>query len=340
MKLLTCVVPCYNSAAYMEKAVQSLLAGGDEMDILIVDDGSADETGTIADRLTAEYPDIVRVHHQPNAGHGSALNHGIQTARGLFFKVVDSDDRLDTSCLPQMLKRLRTCSESGELPDLIIHDYVYDTPTRQSAFRIAYRDAIPADRLLSWDETGRFHLWNQFMIHSMIYRTALLQEMDYRLPEHTFYEDNLYIYQPLPHTQKILYLPLPLYGYYVGRPDQSINEGMILRRLDQMTGILTDMACSFTLSELNRLSRHLRRYMMNYCAGQLMTVSSLQFIQNTEESHRMNRDMWQRIHDFDPALYRHLRRHPLGFLSCLPGRAGENILIFFYRAGRKLIRLT
>ena len=94
MKLLTCVVPCYNSAAYMERAVDSLLAGGEEIEVIIVNDGSTDETGTIADRLAGEHPTVIRVHHQENAGHGSAINYGIANAQGIYFKVVDSDDRL------------------------------------------------------------------------------------------------------------------------------------------------------------------------------------------------------------------------------------------------------
>ena len=63
MKLLTCVVPCYNSAAYMERAVDSLLACGEEIEVIIVNDGSTDETGAIADRLAGEHPTVIRVHH-------------------------------------------------------------------------------------------------------------------------------------------------------------------------------------------------------------------------------------------------------------------------------------
>ena len=106
-KLLTCVVPCYNSAAYMERAVDSLLAGGEEMEVLIVDDGSTDGTGEIADRLAAAYPSVVKVHHQENGGHGSALNYGMAHAGGLYFKVVDSDDRMVKENLPGLMDLLR-----------------------------------------------------------------------------------------------------------------------------------------------------------------------------------------------------------------------------------------
>ena len=92
MKLLSVAIPCYNSEAYMEKCVDSLLVGGEEVEILIVDDGSTDRTAEIADAYAEKYPTIVRAIHQENGGHGEAVNAGIRNAQGLYFKVVDSDD--------------------------------------------------------------------------------------------------------------------------------------------------------------------------------------------------------------------------------------------------------
>ena len=93
MKLLTIAIPCYNSAAYMERCIESLLPGGEEVEILIVDDGSQkDNTAEIADQYEKNYPGICRAIHQENGGHGEAVNTGLRNAQGIFFKVVDSDD--------------------------------------------------------------------------------------------------------------------------------------------------------------------------------------------------------------------------------------------------------
>ncbi len=337
-KLLTCVVPCYNSAAYMERAVDSLLAGGEEMEILIVNDGSTDETGAIADRLAAEHPGIIRVHHQENAGHGSALNYGIAHGEGIYFKVVDSDDRLVKENVPALMDALRSHTDPETAPDMIFHDYVYDRPEKDETFRISYFGQLKPDTVLTWDDTRHFYVWTQFIIHCLIYRTAFLREGGFVFPEHTFYEDNLYIYQPLAKTKKIMYLHMPLYGYFVGRDDQSINEKNILRRLDQITEIAKKQITSYTLEELKALPRHLRKYLLNNACGQLFTTCALQFIENTERSQQMNKDLWQAIKDFDPALYKHLRNNPLGRVTCLPGRGGELFLVFIYRTGRKMIK--
>ena len=102
MKLLTFTIPCYNSEAYMEKCIESILPGGEDVEIIIVNDGSKDRTAEIADAYAAKYPTIVRAIHQENGGHGEAVNTGIRNATGLYFKVVDSDDWIDQDAYMQI----------------------------------------------------------------------------------------------------------------------------------------------------------------------------------------------------------------------------------------------
>ena len=103
MKLLSIAIPCYNSEAYMENCIKSLLPGGDEVEILVIDDGSKDRTAEIADEYQEKYPGIVRAIHQPNLGHGGAVNTGIHNAQGLYFKVVDSDDWVNEEAYAKIL---------------------------------------------------------------------------------------------------------------------------------------------------------------------------------------------------------------------------------------------
>lgn len=94
-KCLTVTVPCYNSESYLERCVESLLKERDGLEIILVDDGSTDRTGQLADQYARAYPDVVRVVHKKNGGHGSGVNAGLMLANGIYFKVVDSDDWLD-----------------------------------------------------------------------------------------------------------------------------------------------------------------------------------------------------------------------------------------------------
>ena len=120
MKLLSIAIPCYNSQDYMENCIESLLVGGEEVEILIVDDGSSDRTAEIADDYARKYPTIVKAIHQENGGHGEAVNAGIRNATGLYFKVVDSDDwvkRCRKNGRKNQRRKLvvrRTCLQRGE----------------------------------------------------------------------------------------------------------------------------------------------------------------------------------------------------------------------------------
>ena len=338
MKLLTVTVPCYNSAAYMARCIDSILSGGDALEIIIVDDGSTDETGAIADGYATRYPDRVQVIHQPNGGHGEGINQGIAHAQGLYYKVVDSDDRLEASALGKLMTTLGELSTLDAPPDLIVHNYVYDRAEQNAVFAVNYRAVMHPDRVLTWDEVHRFPVHKQFMIHALIYRTQLLRDMGLVLPRHTFYEDNLYIYQPLPHTRTLYYLDQPLYGYFIGRADQSIAEKNILRRLDQVSAIAEQMITTYTLAQLQALPKCLCGYMLNNCAGMLVTTSALQFIADNEASMAMNHHMWQSIRTFDEALYQKLRTNLLGRITLLPGAAGRRTLVHGYRFVRKLIQ--
>ena len=337
-KLLTVVVPCYNSAAYMEKAVNSLLVGGKEMDVLVVDDGSRDDTGAIADRLAREHPDIIRVIHQPNGGHGSGLNRGIETARGIYFKVVDSDDRLDADGLKALLDLLRAHTAPEDQADLVVHDYVYDHGEEQGVFSIDYTGPFPQGKMFTWNDCRRFSLSNQFIIHCLVYRTGMLREHQYILPEHTFYEDNLYIYQPLPWVKKLLYLHKPVYGYNVGRDGQSVSEANLIKRLDQLTSMITVMSTSWHMADLNRLPKRLRQYMINNVSGQIWSLCALHHIANSENSKKLNANLWRAIREWDGDYYKAILHHPIGYMAHWRTRLGKRVLVGAYRFGHKLMK--
>ena len=108
MKLLSIAIPCYNSEAYMRHCIESLLPGGDEVEILIVDDGSTkDRTAEIADEYERKYPGICRAIHQENGGHGEAVNTGLRNAEGIDYKVVDRDDWVDEAAYQEINSTLR-----------------------------------------------------------------------------------------------------------------------------------------------------------------------------------------------------------------------------------------
>ena len=179
MKLLTFAIPCYNSEAYMEKCIESLLPGGDDVEILIVDDGSHDRTAEIADAYEKKYPGIIRAIHQENGGHGEAVNAGIRNATGLYFKVVDSDDWVDLDAYRKILDKLREISGGDRVLDMFIANYVYEKEGVKHK-KVMRCSNLPKDRIFTWKEAGHFHKGQYILMHSVIYRTKLLVDWNCR----------------------------------------------------------------------------------------------------------------------------------------------------------------
>ena len=186
MKILTIVIPCYNSAAYMDRAVESLLIGSDELEILIIDDGSSDNTSVIADEYEKNYPNIVRAIHKENGGHGDVINTGLKHANGVYFKVLDSDDWFDKNCLQKVLSILKTMINNSTSLDMLITNYVYENMSIGKSKSINYKSAMPEDKIFSWNDLGYLKYSQNILMHSVIYRTEVLKECNLVLPKHTF----------------------------------------------------------------------------------------------------------------------------------------------------------
>ena len=123
MKILTIAIPCYNSEAYMKKAIDFALAGGEDVEILIIDDGSTDGTLEIARQYETNHPNQIRAIHQENKGHGGAVNTAIANAEGIYFKVCDSDDWLDGESLRRAIQALKEAVAGSVTLDAMICNY-------------------------------------------------------------------------------------------------------------------------------------------------------------------------------------------------------------------------
>ena len=185
MKTISFAIPCYNSAAYMDKCIESCLACGEDIEVIIVDDGSTkDETPQKADEWQRRYPDIVKVVHQENGGHGAAVNAGLAAAEALYFKVVDSDDWLDADAMAEVMAYLRRQIERRDATDLVVANYVYEKVFEDKRTAMRYRNVFPVGKEFGWRDIGHFSPSQYLLMHSVIYRTELLKDMGLALPEH------------------------------------------------------------------------------------------------------------------------------------------------------------
>ncbi|MDR0200287.1 MAG: glycosyltransferase family 2 protein [Streptococcaceae bacterium] len=334
-KLLTIAVPCYNSQNYMKNCIHSLLAGDEEVEILIIDDGSTDDTAAIADDFAKRYPTIIRAIHQENGGHGAAVNTGIREATGLYFKVVDSDDWLDAFSYDRVLTTLRHITKRQAPLDMMITNFIYHNEAFKNKKGMNYRGMLPTNRLFSWDEVRHFYKGNYMLMHALIYRTELLRDCGLKLPEHTFYVDNIYAYVPLPHVKVMYYLDVDFYRYFIGRPDQSVNESNMIARIDQQ--LLINRVMIDAVDIWNLPSKKLRNYLLNYLEI-ITTVSSVVgLLSGTPENIAKKDALWEEIKARDLKLYRALRGGLMGRTMNLPGKAGQRVSVAAYHLTKRLI---
>ena len=341
MKLLSFAIPCYNSAAYMEKCVDSLLRGGEDVEIIIVDDGSTDDTAWIADRYAESYPSIVNVVHKENGGHGSAVNAGIERAQGLYFKVVDSDDWVKEDAYMQILETLKNLTGGEKVLDMLISNFVYEKTGQNRHKVMRSKHALPAGELFSWEDVKHFHKGQYILMHSVIFRTRLLRECGLKLPEHTFYVDNLYVFEPLPWVKNMYYLDVNFYRYYIGREGQSVNEDIMIGRIDQQL-LVNRMMIDYMVENKTRIARSakMKRYMLSYL-DIITTISSILLIRSgTRENLAKKKELWSYLKKKDWRIYRKLRYGLLGSCMNLPGRSGRKISVEGYKICRRFFNFN
>ena len=334
MKYISFAIPCYNSQDYMDKAIESILKGGEDVEIIIVNDGSKDRTSEIAHQYEEKYPTIVKAVDKENGGHGDAVNTGLRHATGLYFKVVDSDDWVDESSLMKILETLHMMVDEDKMVDMLISNYVYEKVGVKHKKVIHYQNVIPQEKIITWKDLGKFQIGQYILMHSVIYRTELLRRCKLELPKHTFYVDNIYVYYPLPHVKSIYYLNVNFYRYFIGRDGQSVNEQNMIKRIDQQLFVNKSMIDMYDMEKIT--NRRLRAYMINYLAI-MMTVSSIIAIRSKNpENLEKKKELWAYLKEKQPKIYVKIRYGILGQTMNLPGKPGRKISSFAYTVANRI----
>ena len=333
MKYISFVVPCYNSEEYMEKCIESLLIGKDDVEIIIIDDGSKDNTGKIADKYQKKYPNIVKAIHQENGGHGEGINVGLKHATGKYFKVVDSDDWLDETAYKKLLKEIKHIDT-----DLVVCNYVYTYTDGRSDQVISFANVYDEGKILTWDDIHKFKVTQYPSLHSMMYKKSVLDKSNIELPKHVFYEDNLFIYLPLVNTKTIYYLDLDLYRYYIGRADQSVQESQMIKRSSHQVLVSERVCTAYDLTKIE--NKKLRKLMTRECIF-LMTIgvvfSRLAF---NKEGEKQYKELWKSVKEKNPKLYRRMRYFSMATFVSIPGKLGRQIMKLGYRFAHSLVNFN
>lgn len=260
-KLLTIVVPTYNMEQYLDRCLSSFEISNkmDLLDILVIDDGSKDNSVCVAKKYIDKYPDIYRLVSKENGGHGSAINVGLQNAKGRFFKVVDADDWLDKSSLINHLVYLLECADN-----MIITNYcrchidgIKETVKYEREFsNLQSKKNVQLKTILKYLDpnsfTGYFHM------HSITYRTEILKRSGLKCSEKCFYVDQEYISIPMDYVTSISYQNIELYQYFIGRNDQSVSAEGMKKRLPDHEKVLRRLIENYNMTHDEDVKKYLK----------------------------------------------------------------------------------
>ena len=316
----------------MRKCIESLLDGGDRIEIIIVDDGSKDDTAAIADEYAEKFPNIVRAVHQENRGHGGAINHALELATGRYFKVVDSDDWFAPKAYKKFCETLDFFNEQQRYPDLVIANYVYDKVGVKNKRRMKFDNCFPVEKFFGWDEFGHTNPHQYLLMHAVFYKTDVLRVSGVKLPEHMFYVDNVFVFVPMTHVHEMYYINCDLYRYFIGREDQSVNEKVMIGRIDQQLYVTKILIDNFTFD----CPKQMAAYMMKYVGIMMVVSSSLCFVSRQKELLDKERELWDYLKKTNPRLYRRLKRSKYGMAVSIPTPLGREITIWGYHVAHMI----
>ncbi len=272
MKVLSFVIPAYNSQSFLDKCISSMLVPGclDKLEIIVVNDGSVDSTAEIAGKYCIKYPDAVRLISQENRGHGGALNTGCAAAQGKYLKVVDADDWVETENLLRFVTYLEQCSSDVVLTHHRTLDIATGEVKNWKSYPPEFEAGYSFDKILAdWKSFDR-----SLTFHGITYRTAFYRERGIALSEHVFYEDHEYAAYPCCHAAAVTPFDLFVYIYRIGDVNQSVSNANQLKRIGHTRTVLERMRKEYlalpAMPGKSYAARKIEGLMMSYLTTALL----------------------------------------------------------------------
>ncbi len=226
--ILTIAVASYNVEKYLRNGILSLLKSkvASNLEILIINDGSKDNTAAIGKELedlsTKNGKSIVKLIDKENGGHGSAINKGIELATGKYFKLMDGDDYFDTEELEKLVNYLK-----NEDVDMVLNNYVEDLAVYSiKRVKSLYDFMIPGLKYYIEDLCDSIYGFNEWgpLLSTSTFKTKMLKDANFKISEKCFYVDMELNTYAFINAKTIMYYPLDLYVYFLGRSGQSVSQ--------------------------------------------------------------------------------------------------------------------
>ena len=283
-KLLSVAIPTYNMEKYLYRCLDSFLIKDCELlkqlEVIVVNDGSKDSSSVIAHEYQNKYPDTFCVIDKENGHYGSCINAALKIATGKYFRIVDSDDWVDTNSLYFLMSELANREEDCIFTRFTICDENKNENIEQNISG------------LLWGKTLDLHKFemplNGIAMHNLTYKRALLRAIDYKQTTGICYTDTEYVYYPFSQADTLYCYDMSLYQYYIGRGEQSMNPATQVKNFSHFQKLF-DVFANYKINESNCNQQSIYRHFL-----QLFVTSMLQVHLLFEEKYDAKRDEYIR----------------------------------------------
>lgn len=235
-KILTISIAAYNSEKYLKKCLDSFICCNefDKLEVLVINDGSTDSTGIIAEEYQARYPGSITVINKENGGHGSTINTAIKLATGKYFKLVDADDSVDSEGLDRLVRFLEDTTV-----DLVLNPYVtVNTSGEITNTMPCVRGRIEYGKEYEFGEVENAIV---FAMHVSTFRTNLVKQIGRPITENCYYVDSEYLLYLIPHVKRVILLDFVIYKYLFGISEQSMSPKNLIMHRDERLQVTKNM---------------------------------------------------------------------------------------------------
>ena len=294
-KILTVVVPVYNTEKYMKRCLDSVLIDEvlDDVEILIVNDGSTDNSMEIAREYQAKCPMTIRIIDKENGGHGSTINVGMREAIGKYLRVLDSDDWFNSEDYCTYVHRLK-----DETADVVLTNYRQEHVYESKSVKLNYDGLVDGKQYIFDDLDMAILKGEYFVMATSTYRTEVLRQANFKLFEKTPYVDMQFNIFPVPFVNTFTFYELDIYRYFIGRADQTVNLNSFIRNQDAHEKVVKSII-EFYQNESPKWSDLKREYIKLIIKYLLHTHYTIYCLYDTKNK----ATAYTKIKDFDAWLY-------------------------------------
>lgn len=289
-KILSFIIPSYNASQFLDKCIPSFVNEEvfEELDVIIVNDGSKDNTQEVAQKYCDMYPGSVRLINQENKGHGGALNTGCAAAVGKYLKVIDADDWVETQNLPEFVKLLRECDSDV----VLTHHYTINISNGEvkkwKSYPKEFGKAYTFDEIMAdWKRFDR-----SLTFHGITYNTKFYHKNAIQLSEHVFYEDHEFATIPCCYARTIIPFDMFIYNYRIGDVQQSVSDENQLKRISHTEAVLKRFIKEYKTIKLDENSAGRTYYCMK---AQGLLLSYITIVMLVEKNKKAGRELGDKM---------------------------------------------